>query len=175
MSTNESDVLIGGQDENEIVDSNGYDEEDDGGEHEKGTVAGTTFNSITNVIGGGVLNMPHAMYQASLGIGIFLCVLSSILSAYSVYLLVRVCDRVRKYTIAEVWAFGLFPQAPIGEISEATMKRDGGKLTAQELEEVTAFLDQQERNAVWRERMILFMTVAVILFRSMFVQKSTSF
>lgn len=131
---------------------------------ETGTVFGMTFNTITNVIGGGVLNLPDAMFQASIAIGSVLCVFSSICSCFSVYTLVKACDVHRRYSMMDIWAFSLFPQAPRVQLEHAARRRAQCARTGTVDEANDAFLAQEGRNATWRDRMITLMIVCIFLY-----------
>jgi amino acid permease len=146
-------------------DENAQVPNDDGGHSETGTVFGTTFNTITNVIGGGVLGLPNAMYQSSIVAGVVLMVISSLMSTFAVYILVKACDYYGRYAMRDIWALALYPQAPHADIVAAVHRKrelaekrehvyQGASGSREEEDaELDAFLFREEHNHKWRGRM----------------------
>jgi amino acid permease len=69
-----------------------------------GTIGGTVLNTTCNVIGAGVLSLPLAAYNASLGWSIILIVVMALLGAFSAFVLFHGCDRTGAYFMNEVLA-----------------------------------------------------------------------
>jgi len=133
--------------------------------HEPGPVMGMTFNTITNVIGGGVLNIPQAMNQASLFVGIFLCIFSSACSTFSVYTLVRACDRYKRYSMQEIWCLSMVPTAPRKELAAAKARIESGTY----VDDLTKakdvrFLADHEKRLKWQSALVTMMTVMIFLY-----------
>lgn len=74
-----------------------------------GTVVGVTINTLCNVMGAGVLALPLAAMNASVGLAVLLLTYVALMSAYSVYCLVAGCDATGRFSVTEVTAFSLFP------------------------------------------------------------------
>lgn len=123
-----------------------------------------TFNTITNVIGGGVLNLPYAMHQASIVVASILCVISSAVSCFSVYTLVQACEYYQRFSMMDVWAFALFPQAKHHDMERATNRRKECLANDLEDEENDRFLEKEEQYAKYRDYMITFMIVVIFLY-----------
>lgn len=138
--------------------------QDDRGQNETGGVIGMTFNTITNVIGGGVLDLPNAMYQASIAVGIVLMIFSSAASTYSVYILVKACDFYGRFSMMDIWALALFPQAPHSEIVAAVHRKRELLDNHTEDAELDAFLFREEHNHKWRGWMSDLMVVIMFLY-----------
>ncbi|CUG86176.1 amino acid transporter, putative [Bodo saltans] len=137
---------------------------DDGGQNETGTVFGTTFNTITNVIGGGVLALPDAMYQSSIGVGVILCVFSSIASTFAVYVLVHACEYYERFSMMDVWSHALYPPAPTDVVMAAVYRKEDNIINNREEPELDAFFESEERKARWRVWMSDFMIVLIFLY-----------
>eukprot|EP00479_Gromia_sphaerica_P006553 TRINITY_DN189_c0_g1_i2.p1 TRINITY_DN189_c0_g1~~TRINITY_DN189_c0_g1_i2.p1 ORF type:complete len:316 (+),score=47.99 TRINITY_DN189_c0_g1_i2:261-1208(+) len=75
---------------------------------EGNTIMGTVFNMMKNVIGTGLLTMPWAFREGSLGPSVFLLLLASFLLGYSLVLIAESCVIAKTYIYAELWekAFG---------------------------------------------------------------------
>lgn len=137
---------------------------DDGGHAEKGTVFGTTFNTITNVIGGGVLALPDAMFQASIGVGVILCILSSIASTFSVYVLVHACEYYERFSMMDVWAHAIFPPAPTDVVMAAVYKKEENIINNRVDTDLDEFFDKEAKKARWRTWMSDLMIVLIFLY-----------
>lgn len=75
----------------------------------EGTVAGVTVNTLCNVMGAGVLALPLATRNASVGLALLLLAYVATMSAYAVYCLVAACDATERFSVTEVTAYALFP------------------------------------------------------------------
>eukprot|EP01059_Diplonema_ambulator_P030877 TRINITY_DN5475_c1_g1_i1.p1 TRINITY_DN5475_c1_g1~~TRINITY_DN5475_c1_g1_i1.p1 ORF type:complete len:455 (+),score=105.63 TRINITY_DN5475_c1_g1_i1:50-1414(+) len=64
------------------------------GEHKKGSVAGTIFNILSNVVGGGVLALPYAFAHTGFVLGTILLYTVGGLSGYAMYILMTCSHRL---------------------------------------------------------------------------------
>jgi amino acid permease len=71
---------------------------------EVGTISGTVLNTTCNVIGAGVLSLPQACYNASIGWTIILTTVVGFIGAFSAYVLFVGCDYTGAYFMNEVFA-----------------------------------------------------------------------
>ncbi|CUG86177.1 amino acid transporter, putative [Bodo saltans] len=183
LSTNASSRSSSSEDENEDA---AVPVDDHDGHDENGTVMGTTFNTITNVIGGGVLGLPNAMFQASIAVGVVLMVISALMSTFAVYILVKACDYYGRYAMRDVWALALYPQAPHNDIIAAVHRKreldakkadvaqsyQTGEATSAsassdeklETTELDAFLAREEKNHKMRAFMSDLIVLMMILY-----------
>lgn len=76
---------------------------------EGATVLGTTFNTLCNVVGGGVLSLPFAVHNSSIIVGVVLIALCGLAGGFASYVLVCGSEATGKFSEAEVIAFALFP------------------------------------------------------------------
>ena len=76
---------------------------------ERGTILGTTFNTLCNIVGAGMLSLPLAMHNATIWPGIAVALLTGIGAAFAIYALSVGCERTGKGTMFDVLAWALYP------------------------------------------------------------------
>jgi amino acid permease len=84
---------------------------------EVGTIGGTVLNTTCNVIGAGVLSLPLACHNASIGFTVILNILVAIIGAFSAYVLFVGCDRTGAYFMNEVFAISLIGKPKRRDVS----------------------------------------------------------
>jgi amino acid permease len=120
----------------------------------KGTIWGTTFNTLTCVMGGGVLSLSNAFYNSSLGVGIILAVIFAVIGAFSVYVIAKGADASDYYTMNKILSHALFPSISPEEFQRRT------SFSGAELD--LAFHDYERKKR--RGRMIVNAFIEVVIF-----------
>ena len=126
---------------------------------ERGTLTGTTLNTLCNVMGAGVLSLPLAMYNASVSVGLALCAVCCAASAFGVFALSSGCDETGKGTLNEVFAYSVLPTQFLFDPHAAV----GGEEPAT-VRDVAAQPKRRETSRRARVRCLLNLFVEVIVF-----------
>ena len=123
-----------------------------------GTVFGVTFNTLTNVMGAGVLSLPYAMYNGSVIISMVLLFLCASITCFTSFILTLACDVVDKWSYTEVFSFTAFPDVPLHE-------QDAVAAVANPTEDIDEgiVLDDEPLARKRRRQLTMFME-AVVLF-----------
>ena len=71
-------------------------------EHHDGTMFGTTINTLTAIIGGGILAIPLALANASIIPGVVLMLLCGSAAVLTSYFLICVCEHTQRFTYKDL-------------------------------------------------------------------------
>ena len=113
--------------------NNGKEREETSHGHRTGTIFGLTFNTLTNVMGAGVLSLPLATYNGSILVSMVLLFLCAALSCYAVLALTMACEVTQKFSYTEAFSFALFPDRPLrrGDGTDATSSSGAAAVAVQ--------------------------------------------
>ena len=94
-------------------------------EHHDGTMFGTTINTLTAIIGGGILAIPLALANASIIPGVVLMLLCGSAAVLTSYFLICVCEHTQRFTYKDLMN-AAFPNHVrwAGKLAEAVMVHD---------------------------------------------------
>ena len=84
----------------------------------QGTVLGTSINTLSSVMGAGVLALPFAMHHGSVITSIVLLLICATAAAKAVKALTYGCDMTEKYSYTECFTFVMFPTTEEEKIQE---------------------------------------------------------
>eukprot|EP01062_Namystynia_karyoxenos_P075216 TRINITY_DN7242_c0_g1_i1.p1 TRINITY_DN7242_c0_g1~~TRINITY_DN7242_c0_g1_i1.p1 ORF type:complete len:531 (+),score=170.10 TRINITY_DN7242_c0_g1_i1:85-1593(+) len=75
-------------------------------EHEnKGTFAGTVFNILSNIVGGGVLALPYAFAHTGWALGCILVIYVGVLSGYAMWILMYCSDQLHQTGAKDAFSY----------------------------------------------------------------------
>ena len=117
--------------------SGGVGEEGGVEEEQEGTIAGVTFNTLCCVMGAGVLSLPYAMRNGSVGLSLLLMGTTTIMAAFAVYILACGCDLNKKYSYTECLAYSVFPDIPIAQRRARKKEAKRRRKEERQIEEAT--------------------------------------
>ena len=84
----------------------------------QGTVIGTSVNTLSSVMGAGVLALPFAMHHGSVITSVLLLLMCATAAAKAVKALTYGCDMTEKYSYTECFTFVLYPATEEEKIQE---------------------------------------------------------
>jgi len=131
------------------------DGESESGADQTGTVGGVTFNTLCCVMGAGVLSLPYATRNGSVGFSLILMLITTLFSAFGVYILACGCDITKKYSYTECLAYALFPDMPLAERRakqlEAKKRRKEERRIQEETKRELAGIDPSHNQSTLQE------------------------